>query len=1038
MANSDVPMPLAVNTQGTITSTSASTSGRTRSKTTTAVTDCNRCHRHSSSTSSSTAAPTTPSYPTLTSVPTSSKSHRRRYSIQSSTTATSPSSTLSPSSVTSTEHISSHRSSSHPRRISPHYGHNYSRSHHYQSPTAASAAANQYPDHIPTHHRSRTMTDSIHTVPVVPSASFFRRIIKVFVGTGNSNTGHGSNSSNSSADDNFMDPCYATGGGSHNSQRSKSASGEGGSLLDSEPQTDESGSCGENDCSCCDDHNNEYAYQDHDAFMAAAMGAPGPSSNSSSRQKKRSNSNASTSTNTSSAESSGGGGRGNKNRPGRAGSVGGASVKSSSTTNSTGTGAMTNRRSSIVSSIADESTHDFSGCNSNSSGNGSGNSNERPGDKNRRGSTTNQQQYRQHFTGIGTFAPQGTNAAMIHQNQQDPMKRRLSFFKAMTANMAAAGAGSRRGSAFSTTTAVNLTGINLPDEEDDADLDGEGGQDDDMDSIDGDSFDDNDYDIDAYNDNEFNDYETDDDDSRMAIDDETTDNNVEGFHRRQNDRARRLTLRQMRQLRRQSLLSDNNNLMYRNMAGGLTMFPPPLPEYAQRPTPIQLPEILHLIFQFVVDLTPQEDYSQREIYSCLLVCRQWYLVAQKTLWREIRVKNPEKLALFVDLLKRTDTVECLGIERNSQAVSGQQQQNVTPGVHVPVSAISTTVSQPRPRRLSFLLKGQSGQQETARASQARQQQQQQQQQEEEESIMAPSAMVKRLHDRASAVKKIVLHKLKLIEDVDVLPLTSWFHNLNIIEFYICEKLTDRIVISIAENCPQLQQLLMPGCAKVTDQGITQVALHCPRMRHLDLRACSNVSDESLILVARHCRDLWHLNVGRVSAAGRVTGKSIVEIAKNTSLNTLGLAGCAMTDDAVIEIARYSRSGLHRISLNSCPMLTSASVRALMQLCPNLAVLEIKQCLLVTDMATLYRFSTRRVLVELCPELQKRLIDYKCELQAMNASIQSSNVASTAQVVATAGAGSNGESSSTSAEHQQQQIAPSSSGASSTTATVATH
>ncbi|KAF8943090.1 Antagonist of MEN (Mitotic Exit Network) [Haplosporangium gracile] len=864
-------------------------------------------------------------------------------------------------------------------------------SHHCQSPSTQ-----QYPDNL-YHHRSRTMTtDSTHAVAVVPSASFFRRIIKVFVGTASSNT-------SSSTDDQFMDLRQSGvgggggGGGFNNSQRTKTTG-----LLDSESQTDESGSCEENDCSCDDRYGDVYGYgyQDHAAFMA--MGAPGPSSNSSDRQRKRSSSIASTSTSASSTDdNSGGGGRNIKNRPGRPGSIGGVSLRSSCTTNSTGTGAMTNRRSSITSSIAGESMYDYGGTSSGSNG--------RPADKNRRGSLARQRQYRQHFTGMGTFAPQGNSAAMIHQNQQDPMMRRLSFFKSMTANMAAAGVGSRRGSAFSTTTAVNLTGITLPDEEDDADLDGEGGEDDEMVSVGEDSFDDDD--IDAYNDNDFNDGETDDDDHRMAIDevdanDVTLIRDVElEFHRhRRQDRARRSTQRHMRQLRRQSLLSDNNNLMYRNKTGGYIMFPPPLPEYAQRPTPIQLPEILHLIFQFVVDLTPQDDYSQREIYNCLLVCKQWYLVAQKTLWREIRMKNPDKLALFVDLLKRTDTVECLGIERNSQAVaSSQQQQNATSAT-IPVigTATTTTVTQQRPRRLSFLLKGQSGQQVITPATSVGAlvvAPVQQRQQFDEVSVMASSAMVKRLHERASAVKKIVLHKLKLIEDADVLPLTSWFHNLHIIEFYICEKLTDRIVISIAENCPQLQQLLMPGCAKVTDQGIAQVALHCPRMRHLDLRACSNVSDESLILVARYCRDLWHLNVGRVSAAGRVTGKSIVEIAKNTSLNTLGLAGCAMTDDAVIEIARYSRSGLHRISLNSCPLLTSASVRALMQLCPNLAVLEIKQCLLVTDMATLYRFSTRRVLVELCPELQKRLVDYKCELQAMNASIQSNNVASIAQVAA---------------------------------------
>ncbi|KAG0290956.1 Antagonist of MEN (Mitotic Exit Network) [Linnemannia gamsii] len=852
---------------------------------------------------------------------------------------------------------------------------------------------------------NNTRITSATTIVVAP-------IIKVFVGTSGSNTC-------SSTDDQFLDPRQTgIGSGSSHSQRSKTTG-----LIDNEPQTDESGSCEENDCSCDDHYGDGYGYQDHNAFMA--MGAPGPSSNSSGRQKKRSNSIASASTSTSSTDNSGGGGgRSIKNRPGRAGSIGGARVRSHCTTNSTGTGVMTNQRSLITSSIAGESVYDYGGTSSSGS-------NGCPANKSRRGSVVSQQQYRQHFTGMGAFAPQGTSATMIHQNQQDPMKRRLSFFKSMTANMAAAGSGSRRGSAFSTTTAVNLTGITLPDEEDDADLDGEGGEDDDMDSMDGDSFDDNDDDIDAYNDNDFNDYETDDGDLRMALDEVdpnglllTRDVELDLHRHRRQDRARQSVLHQMHQLRRQSLLLDNKNLMYRSKARGHTVFPPPLPEYAQRPTPIQLPEILHLIFQFVVDLTPQDDYSQREIYCCLLVCKQWYLVAQKTLWREIRIKSPDKLTLFVNLLKRTDTVECLGIERNSQAVASSQQQQqqqkagsgTTP---VLLTATITTVSQQRPRRLNFLHKGQSGQLEIAPASStsALVIAPLQQQQSDEQSIMAPSAMVKRLHERASAVKKIVLHKLKLIEDADVLPLTSWFHNLHIIEFYICERLTDRIVISIAENCPQLQQLLMPGCAKVTDQGIAQVALHCPRMRHLDLRACSNVSDESLILVARHCRDLWHLNVGRVSAAGKVTGKSIVEIAKNTCLNTLGLAGCAMTDEAVIEIARYSRSGLHRISLNSCPLLTSASVRALMQLCPNLAVLEIKQCLLVTDMATLYRFSTRRVLVELCPELQKRLVDYKCELQAMNASIQNNSVTSTAQVAAS---GDTNDSSELQQQQQQQQ------------------
>ncbi|KAG0034578.1 Antagonist of MEN (Mitotic Exit Network) [Podila clonocystis] len=563
-----------------------------------------------------------------------------------------------------------------------------------------------------------------------------------------------------------------------------------------------------------------------------------------------------------------------------------------------------NRRSSVTSSIAGESVHNYNIFQ----------------DKTR--STFNAVQYRQHFTGHAAMPPQPP--------QHDVIKRRLNFFKAVTSGSSS----SRRGSAFSTKsqeTAVTLTGINPADDYDEYEDDDE----------------DDDYDLDDDN----YDYEDDEEGEYYNTNDDMLTSEIE-FDIYRHRQERRYEIKR----RRQSLLSNTS------LRGSI--FPPPLPEYQQRPSPIQLPEILHLIFQFLVDETPADDYSQREIHNCLLVSKQWYLVAQKTLWREIRFKDPIKLGLFVDLLKRTDTVECLGIERIKQVVEPASFTGA------PIQTVGQSAMALITKRRSSVAKG------TAK----------------EESIATPSAMQKRLYERASCVKKIVLHKLKTLEDHNIMPLASWFHNLQVVEFYICEKLTDSIVVAIAENCPLLQHLLMPGCAKVTDVGIGKIALNCPRMKHLDLRACSSVSDESLILVAKNCKDLWHLNVGRVTASSKVTGASIVEIAKN--LNTLGLAGCAMNDDAVIEIARYSRGGLHRISLNSCSMLTSASVKALMQMCPNLAVLEIKQCHLVTDMATLYRFASRRVLVELCPVLQKRLVEYKVELAAMNASIQSNNIATT--------------------------------------------
>ncbi|KAF9403779.1 Antagonist of MEN (Mitotic Exit Network) [Mortierella sp. AD011] len=704
-----------------------------------------------------------------------------------------------------------------------------------------------------------------------PSHSFFRRLLKVFVGGNNTEHQHQQgydlcNRKAHSLEGNFYD----------SSSTLEDRRG-------SEHQMNSGGSSDEYKCSRSDQHISN-------GKMMATSPPPGSQSNSVARYKKRSNSTATTSSITSDY------------RLGRTASLSRDSTGSGSDYSSCSSD-MSNRRSSVTSSISGESIHYDLGTIGRS-----------------RAFMNNNQQYRQHFTGNCGSTTNTTNPA-----QKDIIKRRISLFKA-----------SRRGSDFSTKsqdTAVNSIDINPADE---SEHDGE--------TEDMDLDDEDDEILDDYNDTEEEengemDYTTHDSGLTAKME-------LDPRHRRQQERTHRQSKR-VRQL--------YNSLLFRNRIGGCTVHTNPLFELERRPSPIQLPEILHLIFQFVIDLTPADEYSQREIYNCLLVCRQWYLIAQKTLWREIRLRNPEKLELFADLLKRTESVEHLGNERNNRMRLHQKQQK-----NQMMSAV--TIIRQHQRHVSTMRY-------------------------EQESIMAPVAMQKRLRERGSAVKKIVLHKLKLIEDQDIMPLTTWFHNLQILEFYICEKLTDKIVVAVAENCPRLQQLLMPGCAKITDVGISQIALRCPKMKHLDLRACSNVSDESLLLVARHCPELWHLNVGRVSSAPKVTGKSIVEIAKNTNLNTLGLAGCGMTDEAVIEIARHSHSGLHRISLNSCPLLTSASIRALMELCPNLAVLEIKQCVLVTDMATVYRFSTRRVLVELCPELQRRLLEYKVELSEMNNSTQ---------------------------------------------------
>ncbi|KAF9432944.1 hypothetical protein BGZ76_010114 [Entomortierella beljakovae] len=268
----------------------------------------------------------------------------------------------------------------------------------------------------------------------------------------------------------------------------------------------------------------------------------------------------------------------------------------------------------------------------------------------------------------------------MNPTHHDIVKRRMSFFKSVAT--ARAGSSSRRGSAFSTKsqeTAGNLTGNNLTDV-----FEGK--------------------------------YEEDDETEDMNLDDEeeslttvmdfmiiitNVTNDVEmDLHRLRQEYSQQHAYAKhsdrICSLRKQSLLSDKNNLVYKNRIGEVYAAHLCAIQTREQRLSLQLPEILHLILQFVVDMTPTDGYSQREIHDCLLVSKQWYLVAQKTIWQE---------------------VEYLGIEKNNaQHIQGQGMN------------MGSLVQQHHRRNSNKTY--------------------------EEESIMFSNVMQKRIHERALGVKKV--------------------------------------------------------------------------------------------------------------------------------------------------------------------------------------------------------------------------------------------------------------------------------------------
>ncbi|RUS14138.1 hypothetical protein BC937DRAFT_94283 [Endogone sp. FLAS-F59071] len=236
--------------------------------------------------------------------------------------------------------------------------------------------------------------------------------------------------------------------------------------------------------------------------------------------------------------------------------------------------------------------------------------------------------------------------------------------------------------------------------------------------------------------------------------------------------------------------------------------------------------------------------------------------------------------------------------------------------------------------------------------------------------VAPSLIhTYRSHLRALSLRKA---KDKSIND-PLLAIAKHARNLTSLDIYICDYLLDSTVlafITIHHPISPITHLSLAGCHRITDAVVLKVAEHCPNLQHLDLRACGLVSDTSIIQIANSCPQLHHLNVGRIRERGRITAASILPLANQTQITVLGLAGCDVTDECMLAIAKCRGEVLERISVNNCPRITDRSLRSFVNHCKKLSVLELKECHNLADWGALAELVQRKVLLTMC-ETQKK-------------------------------------------------------------------
>ncbi|KAI9307325.1 hypothetical protein BJ944DRAFT_149690, partial [Cunninghamella echinulata] len=223
-----------------------------------------------------------------------------------------------------------------------------------------------------------------------------------------------------------------------------------------------------------------------------------------------------------------------------------------------------------------------------------------------------------------------------------------------------------------------------------------------------------------------------------------------------------------------------------------------------------------------------------------------------------------------------------------------------------------------------------------------------------------------------AIRSLTIRKLKDRSLNSMLnSIAQYATRLTNIDFYICDHLSNDALMSLFRYaCSSLTHVSLAGCYRISDESIIMLAHYVPGLIYLDLRACGSISDVSITAIATSCPHLKHLNVGRIRERDRITSQSIIKIAECTQVTVLGLAGCAIDDQAIIQLATYRHHTLERVSVNNCQRLTNKSLRYLFNHCPNLTVFEMKDCHYITDWYIVHDLLTRNVILTLSEQQNK--------------------------------------------------------------------
>ena len=204
-----------------------------------------------------------------------------------------------------------------------------------------------------------------------------------------------------------------------------------------------------------------------------------------------------------------------------------------------------------------------------------------------------------------------------------------------------------------------------------------------------------------------------------------------------------------------------------------------------------------------------------------------------------------------------------------------------------------------------------------------------------------SSFLRRLCQRriGNAMKSLDLSFTLLTDDhfgKAVLP-----KSLKELKLNACRELTEKTLVQIGDQCPELNRIDLYWNCVISDFGIKRLS-KCTKLDYVNLSGCKYLSDSSINHLTENCPDISVLNLTRMEG---ITDKSIEYISDRTpKLKELYLYACAQISDKAFKYLSESEiTKLELLEVCGCADLKDDTFAAICARNPSLHSINLTWC-----------------------------------------------------------------------------------------------